>query len=241
MGLRPTSPVVVSGETGAQDRRVPSGVQIAAFAAFVPILPTSPRFAENPELLARLLQTPHGYFRFINIPFSQAICRRYADRMQAMPTVNLHGDAHVEQYTVTEFGVGLSDFDDSSFGPAVIDLLRFATSLRLAAREREWPNAFEPAVAAFLDGYRSGFAFSGLRSSGDAGCGSCADHICPRPQCVSRRGDLADALGRFRRGLLMRNTRGTARLMESEHPDLRAGYFDLKNFGRFQVGSRECP
>ena len=32
-------------------------------------------FESNPELLERVLSSPHGYFRLINIPFSQEVCR----------------------------------------------------------------------------------------------------------------------------------------------------------------------
>jgi Ser/Thr protein kinase RdoA (MazF antagonist) len=42
--------------------------------------------------------------------------------------VNLHGDAHLEQFAVTDASFGLIDFDDAVGGPAVIDLLRFGVS-----------------------------------------------------------------------------------------------------------------
>jgi hypothetical protein len=75
--------------------------------------------------------------------------------MATQPVVTLHGDAHVEQYAVTDLGRGLTDFDDSSQGPAAIDIVRFGVSLRLAAEERGWPGAGEAAYAAFLRGYRA--------------------------------------------------------------------------------------
>ena len=206
-----------------------------AIDAFVPILPNSPRFADNPALLQRLVDTPHGYFRFINIPFSQAVCHHYGTRVRSMPTVNLHGDAHVEQYTVTEFGVGLSDFDDSSFGPAVLDLLRFATSLRLVARERDWPDAFDLSFGAFLDGYGTA-----LRTPD-----------CPRPstQFAERaqasfeedRTQFLDAATAHMRSdeesqPFAAEYARYRTLMETEHPDLRSGFFNLKRSGRFRVG-----
>ena len=33
--------------------------------------PASRDFSQNPELLERVLRSPHGYLRFINVPFSQ--------------------------------------------------------------------------------------------------------------------------------------------------------------------------
>jgi hypothetical protein len=68
--------------------------------------------------------------------------------------VTLHGDAHLEQYAVTDRGRGLTDFDDASVGPAVLDLARFATTIRLALHERSWGEA-EALVSTFLEGYAS--------------------------------------------------------------------------------------
>jgi Uncharacterized protein conserved in bacteria (DUF2252) len=106
-------------------------------------------------LRARLLGSPHAYFRFTNADFSRAVCHLFENVMATQPAVTLHGDAHVEQYAVTDLGRGLTDFDDSSQGPAAMDLVRFGVSLRLAAEERGWPGAGEASYAAFLRGYRA--------------------------------------------------------------------------------------
>ncbi len=82
-------------------------------------------FRQNPELLERIVASPYGYFRFINQRFAQSLCVRFAEDLTSMPKVNLHGDAHVGQYSVTESGRGLTDFDDASIGPAILDLIRF--------------------------------------------------------------------------------------------------------------------
>ncbi len=133
----------------------------------------SPRdLAANPQLLARLRGSAHGYFRFINVPFSQAVCERFADLMPTVPVVNLHGDAHVEQYAVTSLGRGLTDFDDSSTGPFVIDIMRFGVSLRLAADARGWRHQDGAILDAFLRGYRAA-----LRDP---------DHVPPEPAIVAR-------------------------------------------------------
>ena len=100
--------------------------------------PKDPRFAGHAELLTLIGASPHGYFRFVNAAFAAETCRLFADVVDQMPEVNLHGDAHVEQYTVTNLGRGLSDFDDCTRGKAVIDLVRLGTSLLIAAREKGW-------------------------------------------------------------------------------------------------------
>lgn len=116
--------------------------------------PASRDFSSNPKLLERILETPHGYFRFINVPFSQEVCRRFEEQLKGTPTFNLHGDAHVEQYAVTDLGRGLTDFDDSSSGPALIDLLRFGVSAALASEQRGFADGFGTVFGELLRGYR---------------------------------------------------------------------------------------
>jgi hypothetical protein len=115
--------------------------------------PNDPRLLARPELKARLAASPHGYFRFVNTAFAAAACDALIDLVDEFPDVNLHGDAHVEQYTVTSQGRGLSDFDDCTQGKPVIDLVRFGTSLILAARERGWDDDAGRIVNEFLRGY----------------------------------------------------------------------------------------
>jgi hypothetical protein len=43
--------------------------------------------------------------------------------------VRLHGDAHIGQFAVTADEWGLGDFDDSTRGPAFVDIVRFLGSI----------------------------------------------------------------------------------------------------------------
>lgn len=117
--------------------------------------PTSYDFGQNPKLLERIVQSPHGYYRFINVPFSQEVCDQFEEEIRTAPTVNLHGDAHLEQYAITDLGRGLTDFDDSSTGPALIDLLRFGVSLRLTCIAQGWETDADGLYQDFLRGYRT--------------------------------------------------------------------------------------
>lgn len=117
--------------------------------------PTGYDWSDNPRLVDKLRSTPHRYFRFINVTFSREVCRRFAAEAAAAPSLNLHGDAHLEQYAVTELGRGLTDFDDSSIGPAVVDLVRFGTSLHLACIEQSCGDDPEELFGEFLRGYRA--------------------------------------------------------------------------------------
>src|SRR5574341_1510833 len=73
-------------------------------------------------------------------------------RISATP----HGYFHVEQYTVTNLGRGLSDFDDCTRGKAVIDIVRLGTSLLIAAREKGWTRDEKSFVDRLLRGHRDG-------------------------------------------------------------------------------------
>ena len=54
----------------------------------------------------------------------------------SQPNVQLHGDAHLEQYAFTKSAWGLDDFDDSTRGPALVDIIRFLGSIDLTVRRR---------------------------------------------------------------------------------------------------------
>jgi len=117
------------------------------------VAPEDIDFQGNQGLLDRLRGGPHGYFRFVNVAFSEQLCQRFADELQTLPSVNLHGDAHIEQYAVTNIGRGLTDYDDSSTGPGFLDLVRFGTSLRLTCEERGWQQHEQSLLDEFLRGY----------------------------------------------------------------------------------------
>ena len=104
----------------------------------------------RPEVARKIAKSPFAYFRYVNRPFVDLVCARYAGELAHMPLVHAHGDAHLEQYAVAEEGRGLADFDASALGPPVVDLARFATSLVLAAPSEE---AARTAIAALLRGY----------------------------------------------------------------------------------------
>jgi uncharacterized protein (DUF2252 family) len=87
-------------------------------------------------LRQRLAASPIALFRFVNQAWTREVCTAFAGDLAAMPTARLHGDAHVEQYAVSATSRGIDDFDDSSTGPAVVDIVRFLGSLELTARAR---------------------------------------------------------------------------------------------------------
>ena len=110
----------------------------------------------SPELLERMRATPHDYFRFINHEWTARVCDVFAQDIPRLPTVQLHGDAHVEQYALTSHAWGLDDFDDSTRGPALVDIVRFLGSIELVAQQRGWSRERDRLVDRFFAGYRRG-------------------------------------------------------------------------------------
>jgi uncharacterized protein DUF2252 len=112
----------------------------------------------SPELLARMRATPHDYFRFINHEWTARVCDLFARDIPNLPTVQLHGDAHVEQYALTSAEWGLDDFDDSTRGPALVDIIRFLGSIDLVAQQRGWSRDRDRLGDRFFAGYRHGLS-----------------------------------------------------------------------------------
>lgn len=146
--------------------RVCAGVALAAVciafsgraSAQRPLLPNSTILAgASADLIGRLRADPFTYFRFINRAWTARVCEVFADVASA-PTVRLHGDAHIEQFALTQSAWGLGDFDDSTRGPSFVDIVRFLGSIDLATRQRGWTRDRDSLWNRFFDGYRTGLS-----------------------------------------------------------------------------------
>lgn len=199
--------------------------------------PASRDFSGNKELLDRLLSGPHGYFRFINVEFSSEICRRMGERLAEMPMLNLHGDAHLEQYAITDIGRGLTDYDDSSTGPGVLDLMRIGVSLHLLARKNGWSDSTDAIMDVFLKGYDQA-----LKNP---------NSIADEPSLVKRihEGFEIDRVGYFKwiasvmqpmeqemKDSLHRALESYVETKRVEEPELPVEYFTVKESGVLQMG-----
>jgi hypothetical protein len=140
-------------------------VLIGASPAVAQLRPEADAIALAPrELIDRLRADPMAYFRFVNRPWIARVCDVFAEDIADLAIVRLHGDAHVEQFAVTNDAWGLDDFDDSARGPALVDIVRFLGSIDLAVRQRGWTRNREALVNRFFEGYRKGLAEPGYRS-----------------------------------------------------------------------------
>src|SRR5215204_1950291 len=105
-------------------------------------------------LVDRVTARALRYFRLLARASASRTCFEFRDLRWRLPAVAVHGDAHLEQFVVTGQTYGLEDFDMSGYGPAVVDLVRYAASLHVACREMGWACQEETAVAAYFDAYR---------------------------------------------------------------------------------------
>ena len=106
-------------------------------------------------LIDRISGSAYRYFRTMAEPFKHRTCEAFRDLRWRLPSGPVHGDAHLEQFVVTDDDFGLSDFDNAGYGPAIVDLVRYAASLHLACREVGGGCDPDKAVAAYFDAYRT--------------------------------------------------------------------------------------
>ncbi len=150
---------------------------------------------------------------------------------------NLHGDAHVEQYAVTDLGRGLTDFDDSSEGPPWVDGMRFAVSVRLAALANGWEDRADDIVSEFARGYADVVQDSTLSAPVPA--------VVERYQATFKHDSLAylawvdsimQPLSETERRELLVSLEPYAQLMRATNPGLPAGFFQPVQVGELQLG-----
>lgn len=196
-------------------------------------------FSRNPDLLHRLRQNPHAYFRFIHREFSTAVCREFGDAMADAPPVNLHGDAHLEQYAVTDLGRGLTDFDGATTGPGLLDLARMGVSIHLTAAMHDWEDQEGVLFDRLLSGYHDGlFAAEDaplppdpavvrrIRESFEANPRHLTDYVDEMTHPVSEAQERA-----LREGLVP-----YVQLQHEEDPSLPDGFFEVVSIGRIDLG-----
>ncbi|HEU5463917.1 MAG TPA: DUF2252 family protein, partial [Candidatus Binatia bacterium] len=173
----------------------------------------------TPQLLERLRADPYDYFRFVNRSWIARVCDDFAKDMEGLPVVRLHGDAHVEQFAVTNDAWGLDDFDDSARGRAVIDIVRFLGSVDLVTRRRSWEKERERLFDRFVEGYKRGLL---------------EPHHLPPPPTIVRR--LRNGTPATRAALL---AWGESKMQPLTEPSMKAVMAALEAFT--QITMRERP
>jgi hypothetical protein len=188
------------------------------------------------RLIAALDSSPHRYFRMLALEFSSRVCFAFRDLRWLLPVVAVHGDAHVEQFVVTPTTFGLEDYDRAGFGPAVVDLVRFAASLHLVCREAKWGCNPEQAVTAFFRAYRDALDKPPTRS-----LPAVVERVRKRvPQGTVSWLTWADALVRPMKPALEEATRKRwaefVALALQVQPERSARFYDIVRLGHLEMG-----
>jgi len=194
--------------------------------------------AAPPELLSKLRAEPYNYFRFINHEWTSRVCQVFAADLGSQPTVQLHGDAHIEQYAFTNRAWGLDDFDDSTRGPALVDIIRFLGSIDLAVRRRGWTRDRDLLFDRFVAGYRQGLTDP--------------LHQPPRPPIVNRlqlrqstptnqaflawAEPLMEPMSETVTKGVTKAMSAFARIVQEQRPDLPDAYFRIIRAGWLRLG-----
>ena len=197
-----------------------------------------------PALIERLRAEPYEYFRFVNRSWIARVCDDLAKDLEGLPVVRLHGDAHIEQFALTNDAWGLDDFDDSARGPAAIDIVRFLGSVDLVTRRRSWEKERERLFDRFVAGYKRGLLEP--------------HHLPPPPAIVRRLREGAPTtraallawadskmqpLGEGSMKAVMAALEAFTQITMRERPDLGPEYFRAVRVGsiRSGVGSAVTP
>ncbi len=193
-------------------------------------------FSQTPGLLKRITSSPHGYFRFIGRPFAQAVCRRFEEDDDIMALVNLHGDAHLENYFVSDRQRGLADFDDATAGPFVLDLVRFGVSIHLASQAMGIDDQADTIVSTFFEGYRRGLQHGDLTIPEPALAARIrATFPRGRQETLARAEALMEPIATESKDFESA-TRQYLQQMRDENPHLPPDFFAIKAIGKFKLG-----
>lgn len=191
-----------------------------------------------PELLERVRAKPYNYFRFVNHEWAARVCEIFAGDMRDQPLVQLHGDAHVEQYAITSTAWGLDDFDDSTRGPALVDIVRFLGSIDLATRARGWVADREVLYDRFFAGYRRGLSNPNDRPAQPVIVGRLLAESSPRTyaafldQVDARMSPMPEAAAK----VVVAAMAMFGRIVQEERPELPDEYFRVSRAGWLEVG-----
>lgn len=231
----------MAGSEQHRSRRLLLATTLAVVLAVMPagsqLLPDPAALARvPPELVGRLRADPFTYFRFVNRRWTARVCELFAD-VRDVPTIRLHGDAHVEQYATTHDAWGLVDFDDSARGPAYVDIVRYLGSIEFAVRERGWTARRDALWDRFLEGYQRGLTTPDYRPAEPEVARRVRAQAPPSRAAflasAERQMQPMDAPGAQ---ALVDGLAALQTLVQEQRPDLAPGYFRVVRAGWLRIG-----
>jgi hypothetical protein len=187
-------------------------------------------------LLDTMGASPFRYFRAVAEPFKHRTCEAFRDLRWRLPSGAVHGDAHLEQFVVTDDDFGLADFDNAGYGPAIVDLVRYASSLHLACRDITGGCDPEPAVSAYFNAYRTALDHPVQRSP-PAIVARLRDRLGPQPEAWLQWADgLMHPLARAEEERVRREWFRFVALMRETNPARPESFYRIRRLGSVEIG-----
>jgi putative phosphoesterase len=190
----------------------------------------------SPKLLEKLDRSAYAYFRALARPFELRTCARFRDERWHLPVVAIHGDAHVEQFVVTPTTAALEDFDQSGYGPAVVDLVRYAASIHLTCREVTWSCDADRVASAYFRAYRASLDQPPQRPPLAVAARIRRDTPAAAAPWIAWAEGLFHPLSSVDEQRARRGWADFGRLDVEVHPERSAAYYDIVRVGSLQMG-----
>ena len=187
-------------------------------------------------LIERVGASAFRYFRLLARQFAARTCFAFSDVRWRLPAVAVHGDAHIEQFVVTNHSYALEDFDMAGYGPAVVDLVRYAASIHVACRNADWSCNADEAVAAYFDAYRAAFDHPVDRSEPTIVLRLRASVPQDRQAWLKWADALMQPLPASEEEALRRGWGRFVHLMRETRPDRSEAFYRISRVGRIDVG-----
>ncbi len=169
-------------------------------------------------------------------PFKHRTCEAFRDLRWRLPSAAVHGDAHLEQFVVTDDDFGLADFDHAGYGPAIVDLVRYAASLHLACREIDGGCDPDQAVAAYFNAYRTALDHPVSRTPPQI-VGRLRARLGPEPDAwLTWAEGLMQPLGPAEEERVRHEWFRFVALMRETTPDRPESFYGIRRLGSVEIG-----
>jgi hypothetical protein len=187
-------------------------------------------------LLDGLAENPYLYFRMLAPQYSARTCFEFRDLRWRLPSAGVHGDPHVEQFVTTANSYGLEDFDLAGFGPAVVDLVRYAASIHVACRQATWSCNPDEAVANYFNAYHAALDHPVARKQPGVVARLRAAAPIDQLDWLQWATSLMRPLPGAQEQEFRRGWQRFVQLMRDAYPDRPETFFHIERLGALQIG-----
>lgn len=188
------------------------------------------------RLLAAVEASPYQYFRLLAAQFGRRACSAFRAERWKLPVVAVHGDAHVLQFVVTRDTYGLEDFDRSGYGPAIVDIIRYSSSLYLLCERVQWRCDAGRAVSVFLDTYRAALDHPPVQLPAPSVVERLRRKLPDEDAWRSWAESLMQPLTERQEALVKRSAAEFVRQQAEVRPDRPARFYDIVRAGGLSMG-----